>query len=370
MQIVGLGTLLSSLANDHPRIAQKITKLLIPSYFPSKLNPKEACARCIALIKRSPTAGARFCEFAMSEGSSPRSIVELVKFSITLALSRTGLNSDQIDGLVIASVNLIKSLSEQRSGLATLREFFANAKLRLVLQTVVSEGARAAILSVAPVILPDDLSVLHEECMDIVVNATRISKQEEYQEATLAAHKLIFLSGWSDELFEALTNILHSKASDFAEIYGLGSPPCPVASSRRKKGKLLKKAPARHHVVGKGSSKSKVSNEELAVAAGAAWQINEIVKAENLRDAFLQSSYSEIVLSSLKVISQVYVEQCLYLDSLDLAPVLAYLSLATYNTLPNVDTGSCSEVSSTSKFPPHLDLTVCTEILITSIIIS
>jgi len=370
LQVVGLGTLLSSLANDHPRIAQKITKLLIPSYFPSKLNAKEACARCIALIKRSPTAGARFCEFAMSEGSSPRSIVELVKFSITLALSRTGLNSDQIDGLVIASVNLIKSLSEQRSGLATLREFFANAKLRLVLQTVVSEGARAAILSIAPVILPDDLSVLHEECMDIVVNATRISKQEKCQEAALAAHKLIFLSGWSDELFEALTNILQSKASDFAEIYGLKPPLCPVASSRRKKGKSLKKTPARGHAVGKGSSKSRVSNEVLAVAAGAAWQINEIMRAEDLRVAFLQSSYSEIAFSSLKVISQVYVEQCLYLDSLDLAPVLAYLSLATYNTLPNVDTGSCSEVSSTSKFPPHLDLTVCTEILITSIIIS
>jgi condensin-2 complex subunit G2 len=138
------------------------------------------------------------------------------------------------------------------------------------------------------------------------MNATRISKQEECQEAALAAHKLIFLSGWSDELFEALTNILQSKASDFAGIYGLEPPPCPVASSRRKKRKSLKKTPARDHVVGKGSSKSKASNEELAVAAGAAWQINEIVKAEDLRDAFLQSSYSEIAFSSLKVISQVH----------------------------------------------------------------
>ncbi|CAN6323290.1 unnamed protein product [Urochloa humidicola] len=353
-KVVGLGTLLSSLANDHPRIAQKITKLLIPSYFPSKLNPKETCARCIALIKRSPAAGARFCEFALSEGSSPRSVVELVKFSITLALSRTELDSDQIDGLVIASVNLIKSLSEEGSSLATLREFFANAKLRLVLQTVVSEGARAALLSIAPVVLPDDLTVLHEECMDIVANAARISEQEECQETVLAAHKLIVLSGWSDELFEALTNILQCKASDFAEIYGLEPPPCPVASSRRKKGKSLKKTPARCPVLGKGSSKSKVSNEELAVAAGVAWQINEIVKAEDLRDAFLQSSYSEIAFSSLKVISQVFIEQCLYLDSLDLAPVLAYLSLATYNVLPDVDTGSCSEKSIANQSLDHL----------------
>ncbi|CAL4917925.1 unnamed protein product [Urochloa decumbens] len=352
-KVVGLDTLLSSLANDHPRIAQKITKLLIPSYFPSKLSAKEACARCIALIKRSPAAGARFCDFALSEGSSPRSVVELVKYSVTLALSRTGLNSDQIDGLIIASVNLIKSLSEESSSLATLREFFANAKLRLVLQTVVSEGARAALLSIAPVILPD-LSVLHEECMDIVVNAARISEQEECQEAALAAHKLIVLGGCSDELFEALTNILQSKASVFAEIYGLEPPPCPVASSRRKKGKSLKKTPAHGHVLGKGSSKSKVSNEALAVAAGAAWQINEIVKAEELRDAFLQSSYSEIAFSSLKVISQVFIEQCLYLDSLDLAPVLAYLSLATYNALPDADTGSCSEKSIANQSLDHL----------------
>lgn len=369
LQVVGLGTLLSSLANDHPRIAQKITKLLIPSYFPSKLSPKEACARCIALIKRSPAAGVRFCEFALSEGSSPKSIVELVKFSITLALSRTGLDSDQIDGLIMASANLIKSLSEEHSNLSTLREFL-NAKLRLVLKTVVSEGARAALLSIAPVVLPDNLSVLHEECMDIVVNAARISKQEECQESALAAHKLIVLSGCSDELFEALTNILQSKASEFAEIYGLEPPPCPVTSSRRKKGKSAKKTQARDYVLGKGSSKSKLSNEELAVAAGAAWQINEIVKAEELRDSFLQSSYSEIAFSSLKVISQVFVEQCLHLDSLDLAPVLAYLSLATYNALPDVDPGSCSEVRSTSKFPPHLDLTVCTKILIACILIS
>ncbi|CAL4943223.1 unnamed protein product [Urochloa decumbens] len=352
-KVVGLDTLLSSLANDHPRIAQKITKLLIPSYFPSKLSPKEACARCIALIKRSPEAGGRFCEFALSEGSSPRSVVELVKFCVTLALSRTGLDSGQIDGLIIASVNLIKSLSEESSSLAALREFFANAKLRLVLQTVVSEGARAALLSIAPIVLPD-LSVLHEECMDIVVNAARISKQEECQDAALAAHKLIVLSGWSDELFEALTDILQSKASGFAEIYGLEPPPCPVASSRRKKGKSLKKTPSRAHVLGKGSSKSKVSDEELAVAAGAARQINEIVKAEDLRDAFLQSSYSEIAFSSLKVISQVFIEQCLYLDSLDLAPVLAYLSLATYNALPDVDTGSGSKKSTANQSLDHL----------------
>lgn len=357
-KVVGLGTLLSSLADDHPRVARKITKLLIPSYFPSKLSLKEACARCIALIKRSPTAGARFCEYALSEGSSPRSLVELIKVSITLALSPSGsgMNSDQIDGLVIASAKLIKGLSEEGSSLVPLREF-ANGKLKLLLKTAVSDGAQAALLSIVPVLSPDDLSLLHVECMDIVVSAAVTSKQEERQEALLAAHKLIHLNGCSDEMFEALINILQSKASGFAGIYGIESPLCPVASSKRKKGKSLKKTPARSDGVdGNGSSTSVILNdEELAAVAGTSWQINEILKADEMRNAFLQS-YAEIALSSLKVVSQVYIEQCLHIDSLDLTPVLAYLSLATHSALQDIDQSDigCSESTTVNQSLDHL----------------
>ncbi|KAG8062756.1 hypothetical protein GUJ93_ZPchr0003g16945 [Zizania palustris] len=338
-KVVGLDTLLSSLSNDHPRVAQKITKLLIPSYFPSKLSLKEACARCIALIKRSPAAGARFCEFAFAEGSPPRFLVELIKVSITLALSPTGMNLEQTDGLVIASANLIKSLSDERSSLTALREFFANSKLKLLFKTVVSKGAQSALLSMAPVVSPDDTSALHDECMNIVGNAAVISMQEECQEAVLVAHKFIFSCGWSGEMFEALTNILQSKASHLADIYGIECSICPVASFKRKRGKSLKKTPAKYgNDVGKGPSKSVTLNsEDLAVAAGASWQINHILKDEERRVAFLQSSYSNVAFSSLKVISQVYIEQCLQFDSLDLAPLSAYLSLATYNALQDVD---------------------------------
>jgi condensin-2 complex subunit G2 len=333
-----LGTLLSSLADDHPRVAQKITKLFIPSYFPSKLSLKEASARCIALIKRSPAAGARFCEFALSEGSFPRSLVELIKNAVTQALSPSGLNSEQTDGLIIASAKLIKSLSDERSCLGALRENFANAKLKLLFKTAVSDSAKAALLSMVPVVSPDDLRVLHTECMDIVVNAAVTSKQEECHEALLAAHKLVHLSGCSDEMFEALTNILQSKASCFSGIYGLDPPLCPVASSKRKKGKSLKKTPARSDdVAGNNSSTSVIlNNKELAAVGGAAWQINEILKAEEMRVPFLQS-YAEIALSSLKVISQVYIEQCLEFESLDLTPVLAYSNLVTYSALQDVD---------------------------------
>ncbi|KAM0909062.1 hypothetical protein ACQ4PT_015020 [Festuca glaucescens] len=355
-KVVGLGTLLSSLADDHPRVAQKITKLLIPSYFPSKLSLKEACARCIALIKRSPAAGARFCEFALSEGSSSRSLVEFIKLAVTLALSPSGLKSEQTDGLIIASAKLIKSLSDEGSSLVGLRECFANAKLKLLFKTAVSDSAQAALLGMVPVVSPDDLRVLHVECMDIVVNAAVSSKQEECQEALLAAHKLVHLSGCSDEMFEALTNILQSKASCFSEIYGLEPPLCPVASSKRKKGKSLKKTPARSDdVAGNKSSTSILNNEELAAVGGASWQINEILKAEEMRATFLQS-YAEIAFSSLKVISQVYIEQCLHFESLDLTPVLAYSSLATHSALQVVDQADigCSESTTVNQSLDHL----------------
>ncbi|VAH13595.1 hypothetical protein VPH35_006674 [Triticum aestivum] len=356
-KVVGLGTLLSSLADDHPRVAKKITELLIPSYFPSKLPLKEACARCIALIKRSPAAGARFCEFALSEGSSPRSLVEFIKVSITLALSPSGLNSAQTDGLVIASAKLIKSLSDEGSSLVALREYFPNAKLKLLFKTAVSDGAQAAVLSMVPAVSPDDLCVLHIECMNIIVNAAVTSKQEECQEALLAAHKLVHLSGRSDEMFEELTNILQSKASYFSGMYGLEPPSCPVASTKRKKGKSLKKTPARSDDVdGNRSSTSAIlSNEELTAVGGAAWQLNEILKAEEMRAAFLRS-YAEIAFSSLKVISQVYIEQCLHFESLDLSPVFAYLSLATYSALQDVDQTymSCSESTIVNQSLDHL----------------
>uniref|UniRef100_A0ACD6A6X9 Uncharacterized protein n=1 Tax=Avena sativa TaxID=4498 RepID=A0ACD6A6X9_AVESA len=356
-KVVGLGTLLSSLADDHPRVAQKITKLLIPSYFPSKLSLKEACARCIALIKRSPAAGARFCEYALSEGSSPRSLVDFIKVAVTLALSPSGLNSEQTDGLVIASAKLIKSLSDEGSNLVALRDYFVNAKLKLLFKIAVSDSAQAALLSMIPVVSPDDLRVLHVECMDIVVNAAETSKQEECQDALLAAHKLVHLSGCSEEMFEALTSILQSKASYFSEIYGLEPPLCPVASSKRKKGKSPKKTPARSDdIAGNRSSTSVIlKNEELAAVGGAAWQINEILKVEEMRAAFLKS-HAEIAFSSLKVISQVYIEQCLQFESLDLTPVLAYTSLATYSALQDVDQTdiSCSELTTISQSLDHL----------------
>ena len=66
LQVVNLDSILCSLATDQCLVAQLLTRLLIPSYFPSKVPVSEACNHLITLVKCCPLATARFCEYAMS----------------------------------------------------------------------------------------------------------------------------------------------------------------------------------------------------------------------------------------------------------------------------------------------------------------
>ncbi|CBI33696.3 unnamed protein product, partial [Vitis vinifera] len=129
-KVVGLDVLLSTLADDQPPVAQKITKLLIPSYFPSKVTPEEACKRCVTLIKRSPKAGARLCEFALSEGASMKSLLELVKVFISLVLSPKKLQGDQIESLLVGAAYLCNNLVTEPLYITALKELFSGGKLK------------------------------------------------------------------------------------------------------------------------------------------------------------------------------------------------------------------------------------------------
>ncbi|KAG8384462.1 hypothetical protein BUALT_Bualt04G0120300 [Buddleja alternifolia] len=100
-KVVHLDLMFSTLANDLLLIARKITKLFIPSYFPSKVTEEEAFKSCITLINRSPTVGARFFEFAATERASLRSIMKLFKVIIGLTLSSVMLDEEQIKGLLL-----------------------------------------------------------------------------------------------------------------------------------------------------------------------------------------------------------------------------------------------------------------------------
>ncbi|KAK9165322.1 hypothetical protein Scep_000513 [Stephania cephalantha] len=155
-KVVDIDALLSSLANDQPSVARKIARLLIPSYFPSKVTIEEACNRCITLIKRSPNAGARFCEFALAEGSSAKSIMELVKALVNLVTSPNDLVSGVIEGVIDAAANLCKSLASEKTCKAELMLLFSGQKLKQLFAAAVTKHAQATVLDIASIVSPDN----------------------------------------------------------------------------------------------------------------------------------------------------------------------------------------------------------------------
>ncbi|PRQ50913.1 hypothetical protein RchiOBHm_Chr2g0138441 [Rosa chinensis] len=108
IRVVKLDELLSTLENDQPQVAQKIARLLMPSYFPSKETVETACNRCTTIVKRSLMAGARFCEFAASQGASLKSLMELVRQSKVRSAHNLLLSCDAIDGMLEALTALLQ----------------------------------------------------------------------------------------------------------------------------------------------------------------------------------------------------------------------------------------------------------------------
>ncbi|KAG0447264.1 hypothetical protein HPP92_028383 [Vanilla planifolia] len=196
-EVVSLDSLFSSLADDHERVARKLTRLLIPSYLPSKVTPKEACNRFFTLMRRAPVAGARFCEFALSEGSSLKTLMELLRFSLGLVLTGSGLSSGQIDGLITASANICSTTSVQ---------------------------ARIAVLGIASMVSPDDLGELHDRCIIFVIECTDLSDDQERKGLLSAVHRLMLDCGWFDELVEILTCILKTIATSILAKFSADVP--------------------------------------------------------------------------------------------------------------------------------------------------
>ncbi|KAJ0963421.1 hypothetical protein J5N97_028543 [Dioscorea zingiberensis] len=340
-KVVSLDTLLSALSSDHTTVAQKVTRLLIPSYFPYKVSHKEACSRCIALIKRSPKAGARFCEFQLSEGSSLKSLIELLRVSSSLAVSTKDLNADQIDGFFLASANICRSLLTEPSCKATLCEIFSGDKLKHMFTAAGSPCAKSAVLAIASVVSPDDLMGFHDQLMTLVTDCVGISENLELQSVVQAAHKLILSCGWFDELFESVANILHAIASGYATEFGLEMPQRGAQAGKKKKVKLAMKSPVGTcNSSRKGSKVSQMGmsniEEDFAIASAAAWQVKILLKNLDTRMSMLRSPSLQKTIIALRIISQVCIEQCMQWESLDVSPIMAYTSFAIHISLQNV----------------------------------
>ncbi|KAG9440434.1 hypothetical protein H6P81_020599 [Aristolochia fimbriata] len=326
-KVVSLDSLLSSLANDAPNIARKITRLLITSYFPSKVSLKEACNRCIALIKRSPLAGARFCEFALLEGSTPHSLMELMRLCVELALSGSQLNSLQIEGLLLAAAHLSRSLASEALVNSTLSEFFSGKKLKSLLNAASTSRARTAVLRICSAVSSENIAGLLEHVIKLTVNCGDLYDDVERQEEVRVAHRLILSCGRFDDFFKDLAKHLHVSASSCRAKFSFEMP---EQSVKRKKMNLPTKKS------GRANNPSGNLKEDYVVAVGVAWQINDLLQFADSRNAVLNSPVVDMAFSALETISQVNIENCCS-GSFRISPILAYMYLAMYTSPQHVE---------------------------------
>ncbi|KAL3813686.1 hypothetical protein ACJIZ3_014954 [Penstemon smallii] len=354
-KVVRLDVLFSTLANDQPFIAKKLTKLLVPSYFPSKVTEEEACKRCLALIKRSPVAGARFCEFAASEGVSLRSLLKLFKVLIGLTLSSAKLDEEQIEGLLLAASHLCNDLVKNASFQMALKEELSGGKLKTLFAVASTARAQSSICNIISTMSLDGADDLFEECMGLITKCSGLSVNIEKQAELRSAHKMILSCGWFEDMLEALVGFLQKAACECNEKFGIELGKQDVQSAKRRKTKSSIKSSSRSRSGRKSSNTEKSSFfEDYAIAAGVAWQIKDLLLSETTRNTLLGSGILERAYFALKVISEASILHSLEYDYFDLSPISAYTTLALHMSLHNMKLDG----GKTSVQAPISDLTI------------
>ncbi|XP_022741486.1 uncharacterized protein LOC111293046 [Durio zibethinus] len=333
-KVVGLEVLLNTLANDQSPVAREITRLLMPSYFPIRLAIEEACNRCVTLMKRSPLAGARFCEFALLEGASLKSLMELVKVFISLLLSNAKLDAAQVEGLLVALANLCSSLANERSQQDALKELFSGERVKSLFAVAPTAHAKSSVFDILSTTASDNVAGLLGDCMGLVTDCSDLSENLEKQTEVRSAHKLLMSCDAFDNMFEALTKLLQKTAYRCHIKFDTEAPKQNVSPAKRKRSKSSTKSSVKwKHVSGKKSSNFE---DDYSVAIGVSWQIKDMLSSEDTRKAMLGSQILELPFLALKVISEVSIVQCEYYEYMDPYPVSAYTALALQMALQNV----------------------------------
>ncbi|KAF8017313.1 hypothetical protein BT93_H2486 [Corymbia citriodora subsp. variegata] len=328
-KVVTLEALLSTLATDQAQVAQKITRLLLPSYFPSKVTFEEACNRCVTLIKRSPKAGARFCEYAAPEGAPLKSLMQLFKVFINFVLSTDKMNEDQIEGLLDAAAYICKQLIGEPSFKDALKDIFANDKLKCLFAAAPTAHAQSSVLNIVSAISPDDVSGLIEECGRLVMDCIGICENEERQSEVRSAHKLLLSYDRCDDMFDAFSKLLQNAAFHCHKKFGIDmSEKQSISSSKRKKNQSLVKSLAKKRRVSQQTPSS--FEDGYLAAVGVAWQIRDLLGCEDSRKAMLASSSCELIFNSLKVITTASIVECVNAEYMSMYPLLAYTTLVLH----------------------------------------
>ncbi|CAM8884565.1 unnamed protein product [Rhodiola kirilowii] len=325
-KVVDFDKLLSALATDQPVVAHKLTRLLIPSYFPSKVTVEEACARCATLMKRSPEAGARFCEYIVQEGTSRRPLLQLVSAFIDTLLSPKRVDTSQAECLIVGAAYICNHLVKDVSYKASLEVLFSDHKL-IQLVAILSTGrGKAAIFEIVSAISSAAAAAkIVEECIRLITKCYGLSEDMERQAAARSAHKFLLHCGQFDELLDVVATILHKTALGFHAKFGTNISTQQKGTGTRNKSKSFRKESAN------------LSNmeKEFSLAAGLAWQIKEMLLPEDVRKALLESPYLDKIFSALKDISEVTLMHCIDCGFVESSSVVAYTALAMHMTLHN-----------------------------------
>ncbi|KAI3407563.1 uncharacterized protein J3R85_020874 [Psidium guajava] len=328
-KVVTLEALLSTLATDQAQVAQKITRLLLPSYFPSKVTFEEACNRCVTLIKRSPKAGARFCEYAALEGAPLKSLMQLFKVFTSFVLSIDKLNEDQIEGLLDAAAYICKQLVGEPSYKDALKEMFGNDKLKCLFAVAPTVHGQSSVLNIVSAISPDDASGLIEECGRLVMDSIGISENEERQSEVRSARKLLLSYDRCDDMFDAFSKLLQNAAFHCHKKFGIVmSEKQSISSSKRKKNQSSLKNLAKKRSVSQQTPSS--FEDGYLAAVGVAWQIKDLLGGEDTRKAMLASSSCKLILNNLKVIATASIVECVNVEYMNIYPLLAYTTLVMH----------------------------------------
>ncbi|KAK6125254.1 hypothetical protein DH2020_040998 [Rehmannia glutinosa] len=357
-KVVHIDVLFSILADDQPVIARKITKLLIPSYFPSKVTEEEACKRCITLIKRSPTAGARFCEFAALEGASLRSLMKLFKILIGLTLSSNKPDEEQIEGLLSAASHLCTNIAKDASFHAALKEELSAKKLKTLFSVAATACAQSSLCNIISTMSLDAVGDLFDECMGLITNCSGLSDNIEKQAEVRSAHKMIMACGWLDDMFEVLVEFLQRAACGCHVNFGieLGKQNGRSTTRMKTKSSMTISSKLKHSNQKKSYNTDKNRFlEDYAIAVGVAWQIKDLLLSESTREAMLGSGILESAYSALKVISEASFIHCLQHDYLNTYPVSAYTTLTLHMSLQNLETDGSMDSSQATILDQTLD---------------
>ncbi|XP_051127089.1 uncharacterized protein LOC127248671 [Andrographis paniculata] len=337
-KVVSVDDLLSILANDQPVIGRKITKLLIPSYFPSKVTVEEACKRCIALIKRSPAAGARFCEFLALEGACPQSLLKLFKVIIGLIVPSVKLSKELIESLLVAASNLCSNLAKDDSFNAALKEDLSVEKLKTLFSVASTPRAQSSVCNIVSAMSLDSVGGLFEDCMNLLSKFSGLADSVERQADVRSAQRMIFLCGWFDEMFEALVGFLQDAAWGCHEKFGIELEQNFRSATRKKTKSSIRISAKSKHVKGHKSSHTAKDKflEDCVVADGVAWHIKDLLLTENARKVMLGSGILSNAHYALKVISEAWTLNVLQYDHLGISPISTYTALTLCMSLHKI----------------------------------